>query len=872
MSSLARWRPALRVARRTARRHPGRTVLVAALVAAPVLGTAFLDTAYRTANLDPSTQAVRAMGDADATLEVSSFDRIILIGPGFDSAAGAAQRDAATVDPAAFLPAGTRLVPRRPDGRLAIVTGDRTTLVRTSELAWTDPAAAGLLALRSGRLAAAAAELTLSPALADRLGVRIGDEVRPAGLPAQRVVGLAAQPSCRSCQFAAGPPGWIGGEALQPEDYLVQLPPGAAADRALQEKLAGSGMYLRPRDALLHPDRWQPADSGGTDATLLAIIILVAGLGLLEVVLLAGTAFAVAARRQLRDSALVLANGGRKSDVRRMLLAQGAVLGLLGAAGGMVLGVLAVVAGRPVLERLLDQDLGALVVSPRDLAVAALAGLLAGIAAAVVPAWSASRVPVVAALTGRLGRPARARSAPATAATVVAAGGLVLAGLVSWRWAEVRRGGGNSLLYPFGLLAGFGLTMVALTVLAPSLVGLAGRLGGRLSLTGRLALRDAARHRHRTGPAVGAVMVAVAGSVAVAFAVASYDQRDRDAYLPSLPTGWATVYLDTDYAGNPGSGSEADQLAAIRSAATELPTTELVAIPIARLPAAAGAYPGSVYATTDPAGCVSADGRTTFGEAGLAVGTPAGRLIAGDGAAAALAAGQVVVTDRCLIRGGSVQLHITGSTADPAATPAERTVRVPAVLMPSATAGDGLPPAVMSEATTRRIGAVPAGNRVVLRTSRTPTAAEEDRARTALGPLSGSLRIERGYGAPYLPGFVALIGGAGLVTLAGVAISVTLSAAEGRADLATLAAIGAPARRRRGLAMAQAALVAGLGVGLGVLLGAAIGLTIMSGLDSYPLVVPWSTVLLVGVGVPVLGVLAVGGLTRSRLPMVRRLG
>ena len=40
-----------------------------------------------------------------------------------------------------------------------------------------------------------------------------------------------------------------------------------------------------------------------------------------------------------------------------------------------------------------------------------------------------------------------------------------------------------------------------------------------------------------------------------------------------------------------------------------------------------------------------------------------------------------------------------------------------------------------------------------------------------------SLQVERGYGAPYLPGFVALIGGAGLVTLAGVAISVTLSAA-----------------------------------------------------------------------------------------------
>jgi len=52
---------------------------------------------------------------------------------------------------------------------------------------------------------------------------------------------------------------------------------------------------------------------------------------------------------------------------------------------------------------------------------------------------------------------------------------------------------------------------------------------------------------------------------------------------------------------------------------------------------------------------------------------------------------------------------------------------------------------------------------------------------------------------------------AGLVTLLGGAISVALSAAEGRADRATLAAVGAPPRRRRELVAMQALLVGGLG-------------------------------------------------------------
>lgn len=877
----ARWRPALRIARRTARRAPGRTLLVAALVAAPVIGATFLSTAARTAALSPAEKATRALGAADAALEVTPFAKIEVYGTaGYGTLPDSSpERDVSSVRPESLLPAGSRLLRTGAQSPVRFENGDRVTLANGAELNTRDPMAAGLHRVRAGRLPTAPGELALSPSLAERLGVGLGDQVRPAGGTVATVVGLAVEPSCRSCQLALGLPGWTGAGSGGPAQYLVALPAGTAADRALRDRLAGSGVLLVPRDAYLNPERWSDEqNSGGSgDATAIGVVLLVAGIGMFEVVLLAGTAFAVAARRQVRDVALVLSNGGRRTDVRRMLLAHGVVLGLLGAAAGVALGVVAVLAAWPGLEKLTDQDFGGLIVSPRDLVVIALVGLLSGLAAAVVPAWSASRVPVVRALSGRFGAPSAVGRRLGAGGLVLAVAGLVLAALVSWRWSVARArayegpepGSDPGLVYPAAMLLGFGAAMLGLTMLAPSIVGLAGRLAGRLGLTGRLAVRDAARHRHRTGPAVGAVMVAVAGSVAVAFAVASYDQRDREAYRPSLPTGWASVYVT---GGGPG-GAEVDQAAAARAAAVELPGGTVVAIGNAQ-PRPRPPWEG--YVQWQP----PADSVCTKLTGSVAMGVPAARLITGargDEAAAALAAGRTVVTDPCLVRDGTATLLITSGVGTPSpedgktgpAPPADRLVRVPATVLPGV-GGDALPSGVVDDATARRVGLVELPGQLVITTSRVPTEDEEDRARAALGPLGG-LQVERGYGSPYLPGFLALIGGAGLVTLAGVAISVSLSAAEGRADLATLAAIGAPPRRRRGLAMVQAALVAGLGAGLGVLLGAAIGTTIMGGLRSYPLVVPWPTVLAVGVGVPALGVLVVGLVTRSRLPLVRRM-
>ena len=118
---------------------------------------------------------------------------------------------------------------------------------------------------------------------------------------------------------------------------------------------------------------------------------------------------------------------------------------------------------------------------------------------------------------------------------------------------------------------------------------------------------------------------------------------------------------------------------------------------------------------------------------------------------------------------------------------------------------------------------------------------------------------------------LAIAGIAGFVTLAGVAISVALSAAEGRADLATLAAVGAPPSRRRALAASQALLVAGVGCALGLALGTFVVFAARATTGSPEFVVPWGNLVLTGLAVPLAAVVVAALGTPSRLPLVRRI-
>jgi putative ABC transport system permease protein len=276
-------------------------------------------------------------------------------------------------------------------------------------------------------------------------------------------------------------------------------------------------------------------------------------------------------------------------------------------------------------------------------------------------------------------------------------------------------------------------------------------------------------------------------------------------------------------------------------------------------------------------------------------------------ASRALAAGRAAVTDPLLLwPDGTVRLRLwTTPDGAPGTLPTtnEREFSFPAVVVDSPVLFE----AVLPTDAVRR--AVPDADALLHSSSaitdgrppRFPPRSSDD-LRNRLGVIApSSTPSDLGYGTMVRD--LAVLAFAALVTVFGAASAVALAAAEGRADAATLAAVGAAPATRRRLAAMQALTIAGLGgvagVASGLLAGwglirtisgervdvASPGVQVVHGGVSYggyaanpggdfwagfQASVPWVHVITLGVGLPLVLSAAAYLLTRSRLPMVRR--
>ncbi|MCW2793023.1 MAG: transporter permease [Nocardioides sp.] len=839
----------LRIARRDARRAKGRSALVVAMIALPVMGVGASDVLYRTYQLSPEQKAVRTMGQADAILEDTGQKSIVQQcggGCGFD--AGDNARSGAAPAFASALPAGTRVLPETYGGSVSVSVGRSTTRADLSALDLDDPIARGLYADRTGRSARTADEVVLSHALARRLSTGIGGHVTVAGA-ARTVVGLVDAPDDLSGLTVLGAPAGTKGTSR----VLVDAPrPLTWAD---VQRANRSGFFVTTRFKVPGEPAVPPSLSRLT-GTAITAVSLVVGMTLLEIVLLAGPAFAVGAKRRTRDLALLSASGAEKRDIRRTVLGGGLVLGALGGVTGVLGGLVLARLAEPTLTGRTNALPGPTDLRPIELLGVVAVGIVTALLAAVLPARQAARQDVVAALTGRRGTLRSLKRTPVLGLLAAFAGTAIALAGASHRNVNV-------------ILAGSAMAELGLVATTPFIVGLVGRLGRVLPLGPRLALRDGARNRGRTAPAVSAILAAVAGSVAVGTYLASLDRYDANNYRPSAVYGSTIIRTVT----------AAEQSSRILAA--DLPDATVQVLRGVGFATSDAAPPALTVQVPDELSFASGKSFTAFGTP-LVGDTGTVHAVTGLSGEALRRAGDVLahggaVVPAGSIKNGTVQLQVF---KDGASVPL-RSITLSAYSLPR----DGGQDIVLSPAAATRLR-VPVGVAgVIASAAKPPTAHQQDRIASALAQVDADagVSIERGYSNHYGASLLALVVGSAVIVLGASGIATGLAAADGRADLATLAAVGASPVTRRTLAAFQSAVTAGLGTLLGAIAGLVPAIGMVRALNAtartsgyvatspYPLVLPWHNLLITVLVVPLIAAGGAALLTRSRLPMVRRL-
>ncbi|GIJ23115.1 FtsX-like permease family protein [Micromonospora lutea] len=898
--ALVSWRTALRIAWRETRRAKGRSALVAAMIATPVLALSFAAASYDMFQLTPSERLERTLGTADArvtwdyqgAIEQSPTGDVLNV-TGLHRSASGDPEPVTTAKVTAALPTGSRVVPVWNEQLWDWRTADGIGPVPSYGLDLADQITEGMARLRAGRAPTNATEVTASEAALRRLGVDLGGTVELVeGSRRFTVVGIVEIPDNLG-EAVVLPPN---ARTDPPSAWLVDAPDPVGWDQVRQ--LNADGILVVSRAVTLDPPPVEQAPPSDLDARTVAIGVVLGGLGAMQIVLLAGPAFAIGARRRQRDLALVAANGGSPAHLRRIVLADGVVLGLVGAVAGILVGAALAVAARPLVEEYLAQArAGGYRIFP--LALLAVAGLavLTGVAAALVPAFVAARQDVAVALTGRRGATRSRRRWVLLGLILTTAG----SGLAAYAAVHVS----TNLL-----LTGLVLTQLGLVLCTPALVGLLARLGQHLPLAPRIALRDASRNRAATAPAISAVMAAVAGTVCLGVYQNSSDARSAAAYRPSTPPGYVTL---VNPLGPEQRKIPAERLAAI--ADTTLAATEVAEIGV---PGCRGWDPGTcpnpfIEVVLPPgqlcpffdiqrpltsqeqrqaradARCRS--GRATYSRSHVGLVVDDGSALApltgahGDDLARAVAtlrAGGVVVTDARYVVDGTV-------TVQPPAVPKQggplKSAEQPAALtLPgyALTTGIGSDRTIISPKALARAGLVEHQWGFVI-AAPAPDAVAEDRFRAEVSALASGLRVsvERGPATSGDPILLILTVAAGLITLGAVGIATGLTAADSRPNLSILAAVGASPLLRRKLSLNQSGVIAGLGSLLGITVGLVAVVAVLTainrthlgtwpGADPYPIVVPWSILGLLAV-VPLVAMLGAGTLTRSRLPIERRL-
>ena len=379
-----------------------------------------------------------------------------------------------------------------------------------------------------------------------------------------RVVGTAENPTDLQDEFALVAPGQI------PSPRSVTLLFNSSGHGAIQNFRPAGVQGIMTTDV-----------NSKSQRQLQSLLVLVLStIGMVFVGLLAVAGFTVMAQRRMRALGMVGAIGATDRQVRLVILANGVAVGLVGAVIGTLAGLAAWFGFRPAFEHVVGHRIDSANVQWWAIAVDAILAVVTAVLAAWWPARSMSRLPIVAALSGRPATPRPAHRF-ALAGCALLGGGF---GLLVWARPHAT---------PILVILGIVTSVAGMLLIAPLGIRVAAAGARRAPVAIRLALRDLGRYQARSGAALAAVSLAIGIAATIAVNAEAQNALSHDTSGGNLPPNQLAVWIPLS---GPGVGNGGPGLKVAPAGNGGLPT--LSATQLAAIQHAVDTIAGDVHATS----------------------------------------------------------------------------------------------------------------------------------------------------------------------------------------------------------------------------------------------------------------------------------
>lgn len=607
----------------------------------------------------------------------------------------------------------------------------------------------------------------------------------------------------------------------------------AAASGASDQQVLAAVKPLLPKDAEAETgkvvaDREAEQTERGLNS-LNQMLLAFAGIALFVGIFLIANTFTMLVAQRTKELALLRAVGASRRQVKRSVLLEAAVVGLIASVIGFALGVGLATGMRSAMSLIGGKiPAGPLVVAPTTLAIAFTVGVLITVLAAWLPARRAAKIPPVAAMNSMY--------SAATVKSLVLRNSIGAVITLLGGAAVVAGAAQSGTSAQLAIAAGAFLALIGVIILIPLLsrpvIALVRPLLQRLfGVSGKLAAQNAVRNPRRTGATASALAIGLTLVTGISVLGVTLGQAvDR----------MTTDNIKADYMVSMASGDSLDEsaLTALEKAdgVTAVSPTQSVWLKIggAEL-SASGVTPGDVQKV-------------------LTVDTLSGSTDS-------LGRGEIAVSEKTAKSHGWKAGDSVPVTYE---DKKKESLRIGALYKDN----DFLSPVLIPRKTVAPHEARASIPEVWVKTDGGASTANEQALVDALGDNPGMSVMDRQDIRDTFGGTInlamnimyGLLAMALLIAVLGVVNTLAMSVFERQQEIGMLRAIGLDRRKVKRMIRLEAVVIslfgAVVGIALGLFLGWAIGQAMSASIPDYALVVPWGRIALFLVLAGLVGVLA----------------